>query len=437
MADKKNVMIFPSPTYPAMQMIDCLKNNPLYHVIAAASYPNHAEFVCDDTIDDMPFISDPGFVEKLARTVRDRDISFIFPTDDTIAMVLKEHEAELGAKVVCSPLETTVLCRYKKRMFEALRGEDFMPKVYEADAIDRISEYPVFVKPDVSQGSRGAMRVDTPEALRAVGHLEDMVICEYLPGEEYTVDCFTDREGRLTFMNPRVRTRLIHGITARGHNVPRTAEFEHVLNGLNSAVRFRGYWFAQLKRDRSGKLKLLEICTRFSGSFAISKGKGVNLPLLALCDFDDRPANVVENDCTVECDKTYIDRYRLSIRYDRVYVDYDDTVTSMKGQGVNPYVMAFLYQCRNRGVRISLVTRHFDTFGETLDASFERLGLSRGLFDEVIELSWDQEKCDLMKDAQSAIFLDNSFAERRKVHDRLHMPVFDITNIDCLFDWRQ
>lgn len=437
MANKENVLVFSSSTYPAIQIIECLKNNPLFHVIAAASYPNHAEFICDDTIVDLPYIIHPDFFTSLKSLIRERNIRYIIPTDDTIAYVLKEHEEELQTTVVCSPYETTKLCRYKKQLYSVLNGESFVPEVYDADHLMDPIAYPVFVKPDKSEGSRGAHIVNSEEELDKIDHLDDMVVCEYLPGDEYTVDCFTNKDRQLVFCNPRIRTRLMNGITARGHDIPCDEEFLSVINRLNQIIVFRGYWYVQLKRDKNGMLKLLEICTRFAGSFAISKGKGINLPLLALCDFSGRQADVIVNNYHVECDKTYIDRYRLGFEYDCVYVDYDDTVTSKNGQAVNPYVIAFLYQCRNQRKKIILVTRHQDTFHEELHTSFQRLGISEALFDEIVELTWAQEKAEYIKNTNTAIFLDNSFAERKKVHDQCSIPVFDISNIDCLFDWRQ
>ena len=225
-------------------------------------------------------------------------------------------------------------------------------------------------------------------------------------------------------------------MTGRGHDIALTPEFADVMNSLNSKIRFRGYWYAQLKRDKEGRLKLLEICTRFAGSFAISKGKGVNLPLLALCDFSGLDADVVWNDYIVECDKTYIDRYKLDISYNHLYVDYDDTVTFRDGTAVNPYVIAYLYQCRRKKIRISLITRHEDTFNESLQKSFDKLCIDSRLFDEILQLHWDEKKTDVIKNTESSIFLDNSFKERKEVHDAFGIPVFDISNIDCLFDWR-
>ena len=433
---KKNVLVFPSSTYPAMQIIDCLKNNPRFHVIAGASYPNHSEFVCKDAIINIPYVYTPDFMQSLIKLIKERNISFVIPTDETAAMLLKEQEDLIPAVIVCSPYETTKLCRYKSLTYSLLKGESYIPKTYDTTKLESISEYPLFIKPDSSQGSKGARIIHTLDELKEIENLNEYVICEYLPGEEFTVDCFTNKGGELIFCNPRVRKRLMNGITARGNSIDLTLEFKNIIDSLNRKIRFRGYWYVQLKRDKNGELKLLEICTRFAGTFAISKGKGVNLPLLALFDFSDLPADVVQNDYTVECDKTYIDRYRLGITYQHIYIDYDDTITFFEGQAVNPYVIAYLYQCKRKGIKISLITRHRETFHETLEESFRRLCICREMFDEIFEIGWNDRKADVIADKLNSVFIDNSFKERKEVHDVCHISVFDVSNIDSLFDWR-
>lgn len=433
---KQNVLVFPSATYPAMQIIDSLKNNKRFHIIAGASYSNHSEYVCDDSIIDLPHITDYNFESTIKEIIRKREIKFIIPTDDTAAMLLKKMESTLNITVVCSPYETTRLCRYKSLTYEKLNGEKYVPITYDIKKENLINDYPIFIKPDSSQGSKGAMLIKSHTQLKRIEYKENYVACEYLPGEEYTVDCFTDKRGVLLFCNPRIRTRLMNGITARGNDVKITKEFLDVINSLNKRIVFRGYWYAQLKRDSSGQLKLLEISTRFAGSFAISKGKGVNLPLLALCDFSGLDTEVIQNNYTVECDKSYIDRYKLGLKYNHVYIDYDDTVTTKNGNAVNPYVIAYLYECRAKKIKITLITRHYDTFGEDIMESFRKLCISNALFDEIIELKWDDRKQNAIKNVKDCIFIDNSFKERKEIHEAFGIPVFDVSNMDCLFDWR-
>lgn len=430
---KRNVLIFAAAPYCAMAICDCLKYNMLFHPIAASSYPNHAEFVYREYVDDLPFVNAPDFIEKFAALIREKNAEFVIPTDDMIALILTKYQDQIPAKVVCSSYETTKICRYKSLTYKTLADAPYVPKWYACR--EAVEKYPVFVKPDDGAGSVGTARVDAAEGWEAVGDLTGKVICEYLPGEEYTVDCFTDRFGKLLFWSPRSRSRLIHGMSARGYSLPRTEEFREIIEDLNRRISFRGYWFAQLKRDKNGALKLMELCVRFAGTFGVSKGLGVNLPLMALCDAAQMDTAAIVNDYQVVSDKTYIDRYRLSIDYDTVYVDYDDTITCEGGTQVNPYVMAFLYQCKNKRRKIILLTRHTADKRNSLSEDMERLSIPVSLFAQIHDLTWEEEKSDYITE-KPAIFLDNSFAQRQKVHDQCGIPVFDVANIDCLFDWR-
>ncbi len=430
---KKNVLIFSGAPYPAMEILDCLRYNLLFNPIAASSYSNHSEFVYEDCVNGLPFVNAPDFLEKFIQVVKEKNIEYVIQTDDTIALVLMKNQEQIPAIVVCSSYETAEMCRYKSLTYKALGDATYLPKVYK-DAAE-VDSFPVFIKPDDGQGSQGTAVIKNREELNEVSGIEGKVICEYLPGEEYTVDCFTDRFGKLLFYGPRSRSRLMHGITARGFSLPCTEEFTEIINDINNRIQFRGYWFAQLKRDEQGKLKLMELCTRFAGTFGVSKSLGVNFPLMALCDAAEMDTAAIVNDYQVISDKTYIDRYKLSIEYDTVYVDYDDTITCNKGENVNPYVMAFLYQCLNKGRKLVLLTRHTLDKGNNLREDMSRLAIPKEMFAEVHDISWDDEKANYIN-SKKAIFLDNSFAERKKVHDKVGISVFDISNIDCLFDWR-
>lgn len=229
----------------------------------------------------------------------------------------------------------------------------------------------------------------------------------------------------------------MNGITARGHDIPLTDEFKRVIEDLNKKIEFCGYWFVQLKRSKEGKLKLLEFSTRFAGSFAISKGKGINLPVLALSEFSDSKSEVIFNSYQVECDKSYIDRYKINFSYQHIYIDYDDTITKDSGKAINPYVISYLYQCKNKNKKIYLISRHDDSFDESIEDSLDKMCISQMLFDKIIKLTWKEKKIDFIENIENSIFIDNSFAERKQVHDQLGIPVFDVCHIDCLFDWRE
>jgi hypothetical protein len=55
------------------------------------------------------------------------------------------------------------------------------------------------------------------------------------------------------------------------------------------------------------------------------------------------------------------------------------------------------------------------------------------MFDEVIHISMDDDKTKYM-DSEKSIFIDNHFADRKHVQDKLNMPVFDVDAIDSLIE---
>lgn len=211
----RNVLIFAAGCYPAIEIYYSLRDNLVFNPIGASSYSNHSEYVFKEYYNSLPYITDPNFISKFIGFVEKNNIEFIIPTDDDIAVLLTEHSEIIPAKIVCSPKETAKICRHKRLTYETLKDFDFVPRTYSIDQIGAIETFPVFVKPDSGQGSQGTKKIESRSEFEHIENLTDSVICEYLPGDEFTVDCFTDRFGKLLFCNPRKRSRIMYGITAR------------------------------------------------------------------------------------------------------------------------------------------------------------------------------------------------------------------------------
>lgn len=426
---KKNVLIFGGGSYAASQVYFSLKDTVRYKPILASSSDNHSTFICKDSIIDLPYDSAPNFIEELNKCIEQLKIDFIIPTHDTAALVLAKNQSQINATVVCSQYETALACRYKSIAYEKLKEFDFVPKVYKTK--DEITQFPVFAKDDVGQGGRNAIKIESISDFEKLQNNIDYVICEYLPGEEITIDCFTDKNGEIIFAQPRRRSRLLNGISARGYLADMTDEIMLILKSISSVFSFRGYWFVQCKQDVFGKYKLMEISTRFAGTFCLSKNLDVNLPLLAVSDFDNLEVNAFPNNIKIISDKSYIDRYKLDYEYNRVYIDFDDTIVFDRRK-YNTLAMRYLYQCINEGKEIILITKHKYDLCETA----KKIRLNLELFDNIIEVPIDTPKYVYMDNKKNSIFIDNAFNERKLVKEKLGMPTFDVANIECLIDWR-
>lgn len=426
---KKTALIFGGGGYNAIQIYFALKDSLRYHPVLISSNDNHSTFVCADAVTDLPYDKDKEFIPALNRCIERTGAEFIIPCHDTAAVILMENKDKIHATVVCSPLDTARICRHKSMTYERLKGFDFVPKVYKSK---EEMGFPVFAKDDIGQGGNNSAVLYSHKDLEKLNNDVNYVFCEFLPGNEITVDCFTDRNGELRFAQVRSRERILNGISARSENLDMTDEIRAIVAGISSVINFRGYWYIQCKQDAAGKYKLMEISTRFAGTFGLSKNLDVNLPLLALRDFENEDVEIRPNHYRIILDKCYIDRYRIDYDYKRVYFDFDDTLVFNR-EKYNTLAMRFLYQCLNKHKQLILITKHIYDIRETMD----RLRLAQNLFDHIMEVPADKPKYLYMDNSVPSIFIDNAFGERALVKEKLGMPAFDTSNIECLIDWRE
>jgi len=229
----------------------------------------------------------------------------------------------------------------------------------------------------------------------------------------------------LLFIGPRTRERVQMGISFRSTAVDVSDELRHIAQTINATVSLNGAWFFQVRQDRRGRFRLLEFAPRQSSTMGLYRHAGVNFALLSLFNALEIPVQILQNDYPVQLDRCLYNCYKADLSFSRVYVDFDETVIA--DQRVNERVMAFLYQCRNRGIALVLLTRHRYDIKDTLN----RYGIAGSLFAEIIQLADDRPKRDFI-DPEGAIFIDNYWFDRRDVKEKLGIPVFDVDAVECL-----
>jgi carbamoyl-phosphate synthase large subunit len=70
--------------------------------------------------------------------------------------------------------------------------------------------YPVVVKPRTGSGSRGIVTVGSAAALAALERSDELILQEFLPGEEYSIDVLADAHGDALGGLPHRLRRLPH-----------------------------------------------------------------------------------------------------------------------------------------------------------------------------------------------------------------------------------
>lgn len=415
MSTPRKVLVFPAGTEIGLEIARCLAYSKHFRPVGVNSILDHSEMLFPELVADAPRADDPGLADYLLALARRTGAELVLPAhDEAMAAVatLREH----GLLVVGPDPELASILRLKSATYDALDGceggaEDFLPRRYTAQTLPE-SGYPLFGRPDRGQGSVGAKRLENREqALAFLSGPRPGIVTEFLPGAEYTVDCYSDRTGQILSLIARERLRIRSGICVRvAEAAPQL--FRSVAERINARLAPHGPWFFQLKRDASGTPRLMEVANRIAGTMGYDRVRGLNLVEMALHEATGLTvAPPLPGPCPdFSYDRALCERVRWrSPLPEQVYVDFDDTVVLPDGR-LNHELVGVLFGLKSRGVEVVLLSRHRGDLGEFL----VRLGLT-GLFARVHHMDRAGCKASCMPEAAFTVFVDDSFAERQAV----------------------
>lgn len=428
----KNILVYPCGTEIGLEIFRALNNSIHYNLVGGSSSYDHGRFVYKNHIDHLPFLTDYSSEQEVIdfnKKIKKYHIDMIYPAMDGMVTLFSKYKNCLSPIVIAADYKTTKITRSKKLTYSLFSKILPIPRVYTDEEITENNiEYPLFLKPDIGQGSVGTQKVTSYEELKEFRKNHDnQLILEYLPGKEYTVDCFTNSEGKLLYCQGRDRKRIKNGISVNSFFVKKP-EFKTYAEIINSTIRQKGGWFFQVKEAYDGTLKLLEISSRIAGTSALTRNIGVNLPLLSANIFNDIPCDdIIINNYNIELDRALGNVFKLDIHYDVVYIDYDDTIINHNNE-INTNVIKFLYQCINSQKKIILLTKH----DGNLESDLKKYRIEN-LFDEIIHIEKKDKKTNYIK-YKNSIFIDDSYGERREVKNTFGIDVFDVNNIECLLE---
>lgn len=223
-------------------------------------------------------------VPALFEACKARGIEALLPTVDAeLAPVAAEQArfAAIGVQLPISPVDCLRICRDKQLLMEAVKGKVPIPEnepLTEAVA-DRVASFPRLIKPRSGAGSRGVAKINSRDDLSAVPKDGSYLLQEFLPGEEYSVDVYVARDGRVVGAVPRERMKIDSGIAivSRTLNLP-----EVIQSAVKTAeiIGIRGTANVQFKRASDGVFKLLEVNPRYPGTLPLTGAAGIDMPRL-------------------------------------------------------------------------------------------------------------------------------------------------------------
>ncbi|MFH0934466.1 MAG: ATP-grasp domain-containing protein [Pseudomonadota bacterium] len=405
----KNVLVFPYGTEISNEIVNSLVHNKHFHLICATSDEALIQLSGQTRLHFLPHVNDPGFEFALLELIRELGVSLVIPAHDDVALLLSEMSLPKDCAVVGQSHEANLIVRYKSKTYASLKHIVPVPATYRLG--DDIP-FPVFIKPDRGQGSKSTHFIPDKFALDNFMCGRDssaFIICEFLPGEEFTVDCFSDN-GSICFAGPRTRERTINGISTLSRSFSSGPDWEtlqHMAAQISAHFRMHGLWFFQAKKSANAELHLLEVATRVSGTMMVNRAKGINFVELALWQATGHEVSINASPGQVLVRRTLDPHYKFDQEFDRLLVDFDDTL--LVNDKINVELIGLIFKAKNENKPVILITKNQN---RRLATTLHKYGIT-AIFDDVIHLDVGQSKSSFAR--KGDLLVDDSFAERNSV----------------------
>lgn len=251
---------------------------------------------------------DEMYVREVLAICKEEDVKVIVPLKIKERLLFLEHKQKfdsLGVKLFTSSAESITAAEDKVKLFELCKKHNILaPRYFVVDNYQDLKSgvmelgYPqkkVVVKPISGTGSRGLRILNRKASYKklfyhtradyteiTLSDLKDiigkkfkpLIICEHLPGEEYTVDCL--RMGANEFYLPRIRVEVRNGLTSVGkmeeHKeiIALSKKITHLLD-LSTVFGF------QFKLDSQQRPVIIDCNPRIQGTMIMSTLADANI----------------------------------------------------------------------------------------------------------------------------------------------------------------
>lgn len=225
----------------------------------------------------VPRITEPGYIDIILDICKKENISGVLSLIDPELSLLAENEDKfkaVGTTVIGSSYELCERALDKMQMFEWLRSHGYnCAKSYVdkneffADVKTGKANYPVFVKPVRGSASIAISKVFDNETVDLLfNHSDNLMIQEYLDGQEIGADCYIDLlSGELVSVFTKKKIVMRAGETDKSVSFKDEKLFELIKKFVNESG-----WRGQIDIDIfeiNGEYYISEVNPRFGGGY--------------------------------------------------------------------------------------------------------------------------------------------------------------------------
>ncbi len=262
----------------------------------------------------VPRLDDPAFAQTLIDIARQEHCRVIYPLSSPDQDYFAAHHGlfeEHGMRVLVSDLHSVSIANDKLKLYELCQQRGIPVAAYvplnDLSSLDAALQHlgyprqPIVFKPNRGSGGRGLaiiregasifeslhQRNGPPQMsskelgpFLAQGSWSPGILCEYLPGDEYSVDVLS--LGGESLVSVVRKRHSILGGTAWHAEVVDDAEMRRLATIVVRELNLSYISNVQFRRNEQGTPCLLEVNPRTPGTIGLTVQAGVNMPALGL-----------------------------------------------------------------------------------------------------------------------------------------------------------
>jgi len=306
----KRILVTGAGGSAAYNFIESLRHNPKdekFYIVGVDMSRYHIELSNVDKRYLIPGVVEKNYLEKINQIIKKEKIDFLHCQPDIEVNFLSKNKNKVKTRTLLPDSKTIDICQNKMEFNRVLKESNLaVPDAFFINSKKGLenalkillkTNEKVWLRAIRGAGSKAAlpvknidhakMWIDYWKTMKNIGY-GDFMASEFLPGKEYAFQSIW-LNGKILMSQARERLEYIFGnLTPSGQSsspsVAKTVHNEEVNNLVYNAVKAidpvaTGIFCADLKTDKDGKVKLIEINAGrfFTTSFFFSSA-GANMP---------------------------------------------------------------------------------------------------------------------------------------------------------------
>lgn len=304
----KKILLLDADFVQTYSVAKSLHNAGYYVIVAAASRCDYGYLsrYPDMKLQSPSSHDEAEYLEFVVKTIREYVVDVVIPLTNNTAEILSRNYESLSAltRLAVMPWHRFIQAHDKGKLMDFCKAHAIAHPRTVKLSLDRLAEdasyigFPAMLKPNISVGARGIMKVDSYEELHAAAEslgdmCEQYTLQQYIANEQeyYNVMLYRNREGKI-LAHTSIVIKRFYPIKGGSSSYCETINDEHlysICKDLLDKLDWVGFADFDVLRDKQEGYKIIEINPRIPASVHAAYISGVNFPEIIVRDLLSLP----------------------------------------------------------------------------------------------------------------------------------------------------